>query len=181
MAPGCAASVRSNRCGATARPSGRSGGFLTGVDRGITPDLTLGIAGGYRHTDLSQSDGTSGTVETPQIIAYGLYRAGPVALEGTLGLAYDRISTSRPSSRAPARMPAKAITNAALQATYPLALGDMVLMPQIGPQYVRLDETKFAESGAGSFDLAAESSYYARPAAFDRREPAQIDLGPATA
>ncbi len=34
----------------------------------------------------------------------------------------------------------------------------MVLVPHLGLQYVRLDETKFAESGAGSFDLAAGSS-----------------------
>jgi outer membrane autotransporter protein len=141
--------------------SSRSGGFLAGIDRGITPDLTLGIAGGYSHTDLSQSDGTSGAIETPRIIAYGLYRAGPVALEGTLGLAYDRISTSRPvaSTGTSARESHDGFEkNAALQAAYPLALGDMVLMPHLGLQYVRLDETKFAESGAGSFDLAAGSS-----------------------
>src|SRR6185437_6081793 len=48
--------------------------------------------------------------------------------------------------------------NAALQAAYPLAVGDMVLMPHLGLQYVRLDENEFAESGAGSFDLAAGSS-----------------------
>src|SRR6185437_5894610 len=82
--------------GAAPGYSGHSGGFLAGLDRGVTPELTLGIAGGYSHTDLSQSDGTSGTIETPRILAYGLYRAGPVALEGTLGFAYDRIGTNRP-------------------------------------------------------------------------------------
>src|SRR6185312_3533535 len=147
--------------GAAPSYSSRSGGFLTGIDRGITPDLTLGLAAGYGHTDLSQSDGTNGTIETPRILAYGLYRAGPLALEATLGFAYDRISTARPV----ASTGTNAIEghngfekNAALQAAYPLAVGDMVLMPHLGLQYVRLDENEFAESGAGSFDLAAGSS-----------------------
>jgi outer membrane autotransporter protein len=147
--------------GAAPGYSSRSGGFLTGIDRGITPDLTLVIAGGYGHTDLSQSDGTSGSIETPRIIAYGLYRAGPVALEATLGFAYDRISTMRPvaSTGTDASESHDGYEkNAALQAAYPLALGDMILMPHLGLQYVRLDETKFAESGAGGFDLAASSS-----------------------
>jgi outer membrane autotransporter protein len=141
--------------------SSRSGGFVTGIDRGITPDLTLGIAGGYGQTDLAQSDGTTGTIETPRIIAYGLYRAGPVALEATLGFAYDRISTTRPVASTGTNASESHDgfeKNAALQAAYPLALGDVVLMPHLGLQYVRLDETKFAESGAGSFDLAASSS-----------------------
>ncbi|HEX4195264.1 MAG TPA: autotransporter outer membrane beta-barrel domain-containing protein [Stellaceae bacterium] len=151
--------------GAAPGYSSRSGGFLTGMDRGITPDLTLGIAAGYSHTDLSQSDGTSGTIETPRLLAYGLYRAGPVALEGTLGLAYDRIDTARPvlgsrgsgSSTDASEGHNGFEKNAALQAAYPLALGDMVLVPHLGLQYVRLDETKFAESGAGGADLAAGS------------------------
>ncbi|HEX3973958.1 MAG TPA: autotransporter domain-containing protein [Stellaceae bacterium] len=146
--------------GAAPGYSSKSGGFLTGIDRGITPDLTLGIAAGYSHTDLSQSDGTGGTIETPRLLAYGLYRAGPVALEATLGLAYDRIDTARPvsGSLTDATEGHNGFEkNAALQAAYPLALGDMAVVPHLGLQYVRLDETKFAESGAGSADLSAGS------------------------
>jgi outer membrane autotransporter protein len=147
--------------GAAPGYSGQSGGFLAGIDRGITPDLTLGIAAGYSHTDLSQSDGTNGTIETPRLLAYGLYRAGPIALEATLGLAYDRIDTARPvsSTGTDATEGHNGFEkNAALQAAYPLEFGDMVLVPHVGLQYVRLDETKFAESGAGSFNLAAGST-----------------------
>jgi outer membrane autotransporter protein len=138
--------------------SGRSGGFLAGIDRSITSDLTLGIAGGYSHTDLSQSDGTSGTIETPRLLGYGLYRVGQLAFEATFGIGYDRISTARPV----AALGASAVEghngfekSAALQAAYPLAVADYTVVPRAGVQYTRLDETKFSESGAGGFDLAS--------------------------
>ncbi|HWE74463.1 MAG TPA: autotransporter outer membrane beta-barrel domain-containing protein [Stellaceae bacterium] len=146
--------------GAAPGYSGQSGGFLTGIDRSLTPDLTLGIAAGYSHTNLSQSDGTSGTIQTPRLLAYGLYRAGPIALAGTFGLAYDRIGTARPVNTGTNATEGHNgfEKNAALQAAYPLALGDMALVPHLGLQYVRLDETKFSESGAGSADLSAGGS-----------------------
>jgi len=145
--------------GAAPGYSGQSGGFLAGIDHGFTPDLTLGIAGGYGHTGLSQSDGTSGDIDTPRLIAYGLYRAGPVALEGTLGFAYDRISTVRPAGGANAGEAHNGFEkNAALQAAYPLSVGDVAVVPHLGLQYVRLDENHFTESGAGSADLTAGST-----------------------
>jgi outer membrane autotransporter protein len=133
--------------GAAPGYSGQSGGFLTGIDRGINPDLTLGVAAGYSHTNLSQSDGTSGTIETPRILAYGLYRAGPVALEATLGLAYDRIDTTRPVSGTDAVEGHNGFEkNAALQAADPFALGDMVVVPHLGLQYVRLAKINFPKA-----------------------------------
>ena len=145
--------------GAAPGYSGRSGGFLAGIDQKITSDLTLGLAGGYSHTDLSQSDGTAGTIETPRVIGYGLYRIGNLALEErTLGLAYDRITTARPI----AALGASAVEghngfekNVALQAAYPLAAADYTIVPRAGIQYARLDENKFTESGASGFDLAS--------------------------
>lgn len=137
---------------------GRSGGFLGGIDRAITPDVTLGIAAGYSHTDFAESDGTSGAIDTPRLLGYGLYHIDGFAIEATLGLAYDRITTARP---VPA-LGANAAEghngfekSAALQAAYPLAAGDFTIVPRAGAQYVRLDENKFAESGADGFDLAS--------------------------
>jgi autotransporter-associated beta strand protein len=140
---------------------GRSGGFLGGIDRAITSDITLGIAAGYSHTDFAESDGTSGAIDTPRLLGYGLYHLGGVAIEATLGFAYDRISAARP-------VPALGVNaleghngfekSAALQAAYPLAAGEFTIVPRAGAQYVRLDENKFAESGAGGFDLSSAGS-----------------------
>lgn len=98
-------------------------------------------ASGYNHTDLSQFDGTSGTVDTPRLIASGLYRAGPNALDGTLGAAYDRIGTSRPvaSSGTNANEGHNGAEKNAARAAYPLAPGDMVLMAHLALQCLQLD------------------------------------------
>jgi outer membrane autotransporter protein len=160
-ARGIGAFQSAHSAGAAPGYRGQSGGLLTGIDRAVTPDLTLGIAAGYSHSDLTQSDGTSGTIETPRLIAYGLYRAGPVAIEATLGAAYDRISTTRPVAGTATNASEGHNgfeKNAALQAAYPLSVGDIALVPHLGLQYVRLDENKFAESGAGTANLAAGSS-----------------------
>jgi uncharacterized protein with beta-barrel porin domain len=62
--------------GAAPGYSGRTGGFLSGLDRAFGDDLILGFAMGYSHTDLSQSDGTTGSVDTPRALVYAAYHVG---------------------------------------------------------------------------------------------------------
>ncbi len=51
--------------------SGSSGGFLAGFDRPVSPDLTLGIAGGYLHSDVSEHSTATGQIDSGRVGAYG--------------------------------------------------------------------------------------------------------------
>ncbi len=147
--------------GAAPGYSGRTGGFLSGLDRAFGDDLILGFAMGYSHTDLSQSDGTTGSVDTPRALVYAAYRIGQLSIEGTLGAAYDRIGTNRPV----AALGANAIEghngfeqNVALQAAYALPMDGFTVIPRGGIQYVRLSENKFAETGANGFNMSSNGN-----------------------
>ncbi|HEV8016683.1 MAG TPA: autotransporter domain-containing protein [Stellaceae bacterium] len=138
----------------------RAGGFMAGFDGPVADHLRLGIAGGYGHTDLSASDGESGTIDTPRLALYGSYDVAGWAVDALAGYGYDMIHAQRPI----AAMGAIASShhngqeaNAALQASRPFAFGDLVVQPAAGVTYTHLFEKGFAETGAGGFDLTNPS------------------------
>lgn len=70
-------------------------GFLTGFDRAWR-GMTVGLAGGYSHGEVSESgNGSRGTLDTLRIAGYGAKHLGPYTLAATLGYAYDFASTTR--------------------------------------------------------------------------------------
>jgi fibronectin-binding autotransporter adhesin len=150
-----------DRQGAVAGYSASGGGFLAGIDHAFGP-LTAGIAAGFSGVDFKQQDGSSGDVQTPRVMAYARYRAGPqVVVDGLAGFAYDSIHTVRPV----AALGANAVENHsateenfALQAGYVATWNGVTLIPRLGAQYVHLSQHGFSESGASGFDLAARSS-----------------------
>ncbi len=128
---------------------------MAGLDRPIAPHLTAGIAAGYSHTNLSQHDSESGTLDTPRVAAYGSYVMRAWAFDATVGYAYDRIGEKRPLAgigTASSSHDAHEATGAA-QASYRFDYAGFSLMPNAGVTYVHLFDGGAKESGAGGFDL----------------------------
>jgi fibronectin-binding autotransporter adhesin len=133
----------------------QGGGFMAGIDRSIDENVTVGIAGGYSHTNLSQHDEENGMLDTPRIAAYGSYVMGPWAFDATVGYAYDRVSEKRPLNGigvASANYDAHEATGAA-QASYRFDYAGVSVMPNAGLTYVHLFNNGLEEGGAGGFDL----------------------------
>jgi outer membrane autotransporter protein len=139
-----------------------AGGFLAGIDRPVGDHAIAGIAAGYSHIDLSQSDGERGKIDTPRIALYGsddlgASALGPWSLDGTIGYGYDRIAASRSiaalGETASSNHDAHE-ANAALQARTRLLANGITVTPAIGLQYTHLFEMGFTESGASGFDLS---------------------------
>jgi fibronectin-binding autotransporter adhesin len=137
----------------------RSGGFLAGIDRPLDAHIVAGAALGYSHTDIGES-GNSGSLDTPRLLLYGSYGAGPWAFDATVGYAYDSFSATRPfaslGETASSSHDGQEATGA-LQATRRFVLDGISLLPAAGLQYAHLFEGGFSESGASGFDLAVSS------------------------
>ena len=144
------------------------GGFLAGIDRPVNDNLTMGVAGGYTRTNLSEDGGSSGAINTTRFALYGSYAFGVWALDASLGYAYDRFSNSRliasvgevaSSSHDGHEL------DSALQMSRRFALGGLTVLPEAGLQYVHLYERGFDEAGAPEFNLmvASRNSDSVRP------------------
>ena len=138
----------------------REGGFLAGIDQPVSDELTVGAAFGYSHTNLSESTGSSGTLDTPRLALYGSFGAGPWAFDATIGYAHDSIDAARPitalGETASSTHDGDEATGA-VQATRSFMLGGVSVLPAAGLQYAHLFEESFSESGASGFDLAVSS------------------------
>lgn len=137
----------------------RGGGFLAGIERPLGEAFFAGIAAGYSRTDLSEAEGSRGTLDSPRLAIYGGYRQDSVTLGATLGYAYHFVETERPVESgeiASASRGAHELSGAA-QASLALDLGSFTLTPRAGLKYARLFEESFEEEGAEGFDLAVDS------------------------
>ncbi|TXH37154.1 MAG: autotransporter outer membrane beta-barrel domain-containing protein [Rhodospirillaceae bacterium] len=135
------------------------GGFMAGYDRQVTDTLLLGAAVGFSRTQIEQ-DGSDATVNTPRLSLYSSYQYQHVALDLSLGYGYDRIKMRNQSAGGTAKSEHDAHELvAAVQAGYAIDLpSNVVLTPRVGVDYLHLFEDGYKESGAGAFDLEAESS-----------------------
>jgi fibronectin-binding autotransporter adhesin len=130
-------------------------GFLAGLAQRLG-DYTLGVAGGYTHTDLDeQVTGDSGTTDTLRAALYASRWLGPVGVSGTLGYGLDFLSQKRPFpgvGTAEGDHMGQEFTTGA-QASLPLTLGSVVLTPRVGLRYAYFHANSFGESGAAGQDL----------------------------
>ena len=144
--------------------TGSSGGFLAGFERPIAPDLYLGLAAGYIHSDLSESAAASGQVDSGRVAVYGGGWLGPNLLTGTAGYAYDRISTARNLSGVGTATQAHNGNEFSIGGQWSLPTpvagiaGTALVTPKIGLQFLHLSEDGFNETGAGSFDLSSHGN-----------------------
>jgi len=136
----------------------RAGGFMAGFDGPIAPNLRMGIAGGYGHTDLSTRDGERGSLDTPRVAAYASTGIAGVSLDALAGYGYDVIHAQRPVTAIGAVASSHhngQEANAALQASMPFAFGNVVVQPAAGVNYTHLFENTFTETGATGFNLTS--------------------------
>jgi len=141
--------------------TGAAGGFLAGFDRRIAPDLYLGLAGGYEHSDLSEHSAASGQVDSGRVAVYGGGWLGPTLLTSTAGYAYDRIATDRNISAVGTAAQAHDGHEFSMAGQWSLPtpvasiVGTAVITPKIGVQFLHLTEDGFKETGAGGFDVSS--------------------------
>jgi uncharacterized protein with beta-barrel porin domain len=141
--------------------STNGGGFLAGFDRTINPHLLAGVAAGYSHTDLSETSGSSGSLDTPRLALYGSSTWGRLALDVTVGYAHDFIDATRPIPAAGETASSSHGGDEAtggLQASARFDAGDITFAPLAGLDYVHLAEGGFSESGSPGFDLTTAAA-----------------------
>jgi len=134
-------------------------GFLAGVDRQFG-SATVGVAGGYSHTSISEDDtGASGDIDTLRLALYASQPVGRVNLSATMGYGLDFLSQKRPFGgfgTAEGDHTGHEFT-AATQASVPMQVGGFVLTPHAGLRYAYVRANGFSESGAHGQDLDVDS------------------------
>lgn len=130
-------------------------GFMAGADR-QWKGWTVGLAAGYSHAEVKEDDtGARGALDTLRLAGYAGRSVGPVNLAGTVGYAYDFLSTTRPFGafgRAKGDGHGQEF-NAGVQASMPWAMGPIVLTPRAGVRYTHLDGLGLNETGPTSQNL----------------------------
>jgi len=130
-------------------------GFLAGLEQRLG-NYTLGVAGGYTHTDLDeQVTGDSGATDTLRAALYASRWLGPLSVSGTLGYGLDFLSQKRPFAgigTAEGDHMGQEFTTGA-QAALSLTLGSVVLTPRVGLRYAYFHADSFGESGAAAQNL----------------------------
>ncbi|HXC27377.1 MAG TPA: autotransporter outer membrane beta-barrel domain-containing protein [Stellaceae bacterium] len=141
--------------------TGDTGGFLAGYDRPVTPNIYLGVAGGYLHSDIDEHSTSSGTEESARFNVYGGMLAGPSLFSATAGYAHDWFDTTRGLGGIGIASENHGGNEATAAAQWSLPLpiagyggGMATLTPKAGIEYLYLSEDAFSESGAGGFDLS---------------------------
>ncbi|MBP0711702.1 autotransporter domain-containing protein [Burkholderia sola] len=130
-------------------------GFLAG-GQGRLGDATVGAAGGYTHTALSEdTTGASGAIDTLRVALYGAQPIGAVNLSATLGYGLDFLSQKRPfgsAGTAEGDHLGHEFT-AATQASLPMAAGGFRFAPHVGLRYAYVRGSGFGEDGANGQNL----------------------------
>lgn len=133
------------------------GGFVLGLDLPIGESAVAGVAIGYNITAISENGGASADIDTPRALLYGGWWHGPIALDGTVGLGYASLDSTRPISgtgtTASASFSGTSLTGA-FQASSPMHFGPIAFTPALGVEYARLAQDSIAEGGAGLYDLS---------------------------
>lgn len=135
----------------------QTGGFLAGIARPAAPNLSLGVAVGYEHFNLSENQPSldSGTDDTGRFAFYGSYHTDQLTVSATAGVGYDSINTARPLIVGTAKEShAGWQTSAGIEVSHLLQFGqNFQLVPLAGLAFVNFPESGFYESGAGGADL----------------------------
>ena len=130
-------------------------GFLAG-GQGRLGDATVGAAGGYTHTALSEdTTGASGAIDTLRVALYGAQPIGAVNLSAALGYGLDFLSQKRPFGSvgtAEGDHLGHEFT-AATQASLPMAAGRFRFAPHVGLRYAYVRGNGFSEDGANGQSL----------------------------
>lgn len=144
--------------------TGSTGGFLLGYDQPLDNNLYVGAALGYLNSSIEEHSTSNGSIESARVALYGGIALGPSLVTATAGYAHDWMRTSRGIEGVGTASESHGGDEAtfAAQWSMPLAIpglagGSATLTPKAGIQYVHLSEGAFADTGAGGFNLSADS------------------------
>ncbi len=127
-------------------------GFLAGVDRPVGGSgLRVGIAAGYDHRWLTDSAGGSATSDVARFGVYAIQPVGPVVLNAAFLYGHDWDASNRPTGvgTATAQYGGNEFSGGA-QASLPLALGEVTVVPMGGVRFASVGTGSFVESASGS-------------------------------
>jgi fibronectin-binding autotransporter adhesin len=140
--------------------TGSTGGFLAGYDRPVLPNVYLGVAGGYLHSNIDEHSTSNGSEGSARLNVYSGLIAGPSLFSATAGYANDRFVTNRGFTGIGTANESHNGNEATAAAQWSLPLpipgyggGVATLTPKAGIQYLHLSEDTFNETGAGGLDL----------------------------
>ena len=157
--------------------SNTGGGFVFGIDRPVTPALTVGFAGFYTAT-RTRGDNFVGTSSSLAGALYGALSLGRVEIDAVVGGSWTEMSSTRNFSIGDTALAARGATRGfGLLATteigyrfqMPTHFGEAFVKPFAGIAYADVNRAAFTETGAGGFNLTVMAD---RPA----RALAQIGL-----
>jgi fibronectin-binding autotransporter adhesin len=141
--------------------TGSTGGFLAGYDWPVLPNVYLGVAGGYLHSNIDEHSTSNGTEGSARLNAYGGLIVGPSLFSLTTGYANDRFVTNRGFAGVGTANEQHSGNEATAAGQWSLPLpmqgyggGIATVTPKAGIQYLHLSEDAFSETGASGFDLA---------------------------
>ncbi len=130
----------------------RTGGFLAGYDRRVQPNLLLGLAVGYSHSDIDgyNASGTAG-VHTPRIELYGASQWRDIALDANLGFAVNKVESDRVASLAGSVAHGsydERELSGSVQASRKLKADGFNIRPKAGVEYIHLFQDGYTETGS---------------------------------
>lgn len=127
-------------------------GFLAGADRPVGDSgLRLGIAAGYDHRWLTDSDGANATADVARFGVYAIQPVGPVVLNAAFLYGRDWETTNRPSGvgTATAQYSGNEFSGGA-RASLPMSLGEFTGVPMAGVRFASVGTGSFGETGSGA-------------------------------
>jgi autotransporter-associated beta strand protein len=135
----------------------QGGGIMAGMDYRFSPSLMGGFALGDTYSNVVVTDGESGSINSPRLALYGGTELSGLQLNAEASYSYASFSTTRSIAAINENATSTYSDNqvgGAVQASYPLALAGVKLLPRLGVQAAYLDGADLSESGAHAFDLA---------------------------
>jgi outer membrane autotransporter protein len=142
-----------------------AGGLAFGADTPLTPEITLGVAGGYAVGDLEQDAlSAESDVRSGSAALYAGWRRDKAHVAATVGYAYSDIDARRTLDvgAGPARAEGRTHANqmlSELEVGYEAArLAEVRLTPFVGLQGSVLWQAGYTEDGAGAANLAVDGS-----------------------
>ncbi|MFT3730532.1 MAG: autotransporter domain-containing protein [Hyphomicrobium sp.] len=139
-------------------------GFIAGYDNWISPNVRLGVAGGYANTNIDGDGNTTANntgIDSYLIEAYGAFKGDGWYATGRTGFTWHDYETTRYltvpyGDRASGNHDGDQF-NAAIEFGVPLAHAGTVITPVAGLTYSRLHQDGYSETSDGGMALAVDS------------------------
>lgn len=136
-------------------------GIITGYDNWISPDLRVGIAGGYANTNIDGKGDTSQNqtgIDSYLVEAYGAFKGNGWYATGRTGFTWHNYDTTRILT-VPFTDKAKGSHdgdqfNVAIEVGAPMAYAGAIITPVAGLTYSRLHQGAYTETSDGGMALA---------------------------